>query len=54
MSEIYGRVPALHLANIFFLVFNTGCGLARNTPELLAFRLLAGLGGSAPLAVSRN
>jgi MFS family permease len=32
-------------------VWNLACGFAQNTGQLIAFRLLAGLGGSAPLAV---
>ena len=52
LSEIYGRVPVLQLANLFYLVFNLGCGFARNKGEMIAFRFLSGLGGSAPLAVS--
>lgn len=32
-------------------VWNIACGFAQNTPELLVFRFLAGLGGSAPLSV---
>ena len=51
LSEIYGRVPVLQLANLFFLVFNTACGGSRNKGEMIAFRFLSGLGGSAPLAI---
>ncbi|KAF8588992.1 MFS polyamine transporter [Ramaria rubella] len=51
LSEIYGRAHVLQLANLFFLVFNIACGFANNTGEFLAFRLLAGFGGSAPLAI---
>lgn len=32
-------------------MWNIACGFAQNTPELLVFRFLAGLGGSAPLSV---
>jgi len=35
----------------FPLVWNTACGFANSRNELIAFRFLAGLGGSAPLAV---
>ena len=28
MSEIYGRVPVLQLANLFYLMFNIACGLS--------------------------
>lgn len=52
MSEIYGRVPVLQLANIFYLVFNIACGVCTSKGQMLAFRFLSGLGGSAPLAVN--
>ncbi|OJJ43905.1 hypothetical protein ASPZODRAFT_154391 [Penicilliopsis zonata CBS 506.65] len=51
MSEIYGRVIVLQLANLWFLVFNTACGAANTKGQMIAFRFLAGLGGSAPLAI---
>jgi MFS family permease len=50
-SEINGRVIVLQLANLFYLAFNLGCGFAKTKGQLIAFRFLAGLGGSAPLAV---
>lgn len=51
LSEVYGRGKVLQLSNMFYLVWNLGCGFARNSGEMLAFRFLAGLGGSAPLAI---
>ncbi|MCJ1337730.1 hypothetical protein MMC09_003013 [Bachmanniomyces sp. S44760] len=51
LSEIYGRVPVLQLANLFYLVFNTACGASKNKAMMIAFRFLSGLGGSAPLAI---
>ncbi|KAF2170470.1 hypothetical protein M409DRAFT_19291 [Zasmidium cellare ATCC 36951] len=51
LSEVFGRVPVLQLANMFFLVWNLACGFAQNAGELIAFRFLAGIGGSAPLAI---
>ncbi len=51
MSEIYGRVIVLQLANLFYLVWNIGCGFAQTKGQMLAFRFLSGLGGSAPLAI---
>ncbi|KAF2460448.1 MFS multidrug transporter [Lineolata rhizophorae] len=51
LSEVYGRVPVLQLANLFFLCWNIGCSFAQNTAQLIAFRFLSGLGGSAPLAI---
>jgi MFS family permease len=53
MSEIHGRSRVLQFANLFYLIFNTAAGFSRNTAELIAFRFLSGLGGSAPLAVRR-
>lgn len=51
LSEIFGRVHVLQLANLFFLVFNSAAGASKNKGEMIAFRFLSGLGGSAPLAV---
>jgi sugar phosphate permease len=50
LSEVYGRVWVLHLANLFFFAFNLGCALSRNTVSFIVFRFLAGLAGSAPIA----
>ncbi|PGG99985.1 hypothetical protein AJ79_08347 [Helicocarpus griseus UAMH5409] len=51
LSEIFGRVVILQVANLFYLVFNTACGFSRNKQQILAFRFLSGLGGSAPQAL---
>lgn len=51
LSEIYGRVIVLQLSNLFFLAFNIGCGFAQTKGQLIAFRFMSGLGGSAPLAL---
>ncbi|EMD42144.1 hypothetical protein CERSUDRAFT_129554 [Gelatoporia subvermispora B] len=51
LSEIYGRSRVLQLANLWYLAWNLGCGFAQNTGQLIAFRFLAGLGGSAPLSI---
>ncbi|KAJ7738406.1 MFS polyamine transporter [Mycena metata] len=51
LSEIFGRNRVIQGANLWYLVWNLVCGFAQNTGELLAFRFLAGLGGSAPLAI---
>jgi MFS family permease len=52
LSEIFGRVVVLQCANIWFLIFNTACGFAQSKDQMMAFRFLSGLGGSAPQAVS--
>ena len=51
LSELYGRVPVLQLANLVFLVFNLVCGFAQNGAQMIVFRFISGLGGSAPLAI---
>ncbi|KAG8689113.1 hypothetical protein FRC09_012575 [Ceratobasidium sp. 395] len=51
LSEMYGRRWILQGSNVFFLAFNIACSRAQSSSQLLAFRFLAGLGGSAPLAV---
>ncbi|PPQ92011.1 hypothetical protein CVT25_004868 [Psilocybe cyanescens] len=51
LSEIYGRSRVLQISNLFFLAWNIACGFAKSKNQLIAFRFLAGLGGSAPLAI---
>ncbi|PCH33985.1 MFS polyamine transporter [Wolfiporia cocos MD-104 SS10] len=50
LSEIFGRVHILRGGNLWFAAWNLGCGFAQSKSQLIAFRFLAGLGGSAPLA----
>ncbi|KAF9880189.1 MFS multidrug transporter [Colletotrichum karsti] len=51
LSEMYGRVVVLQSANMFYLIFNTVCGFSASKEQMLAFRFLSGLGGSAPQAL---
>lgn len=51
VSELYGRVRSLQLSNPWYLAWNLGCGFAMNKAEMFVFRFLAGIGGSAPLAI---
>jgi MFS family permease len=51
LSELYGRVLVLQLANLFYLAWNLACGFAQTKSQLMAFRFMSGLGGSAPLAI---
>ncbi|KAL6301413.1 MFS polyamine transporter [Sparassis latifolia] len=50
LSEMYGRVLILRGSNLFFIAWNLACGFSQNKAQLIAFRFLSGLGGSAPLA----
>ena len=51
LSEMYGRVIVLQLSNLMYFFLNLGCGLARSKTQMIVFRFLSGLGGSAPLAI---
>ncbi|KJX97714.1 hypothetical protein TI39_contig468g00008 [Zymoseptoria brevis] len=51
LSEVFGRVRVIQGANVIFLIFNTACGFARNKEQMMAFRFLSGIGGSAPQAI---
>jgi hypothetical protein len=51
LSEVYGRSKVVLLSNFWFLAWNLGCGFAQNSAEMFIFRFLAGIGGSAPLAI---
>jgi EmrB/QacA subfamily drug resistance transporter len=45
LGDIYGRRVVLQTAVIIFLIGSALCGLAQNLPELIAFRIIQGLGG---------
>lgn len=51
MSEMYGRVLLYHIGNIGFLFCTLACALSNSIGMLMAFRLLAGLFGSAALTL---
>ncbi len=51
LSEVFGRVRVLQLSSLLYLAWNLGCGFAQNKEEMIVFRLLSGIGGSAPLAI---
>ncbi len=51
LSEVYGRVIVLQLSNLLYLFFNLGCGFSKTRIQMIVFRFLSGLGGSAPLAI---
>ncbi len=51
LSESFGRVRILMVSNLFYMVWNLCCGFANSEAEMIVFRFLAGIGGSAPLAI---
>ena len=52
LSEVFGRSLVLQSCNLFYIIFNTLCGVAKTQNQLIVFRFLAGLGGAGPFAVS--
>jgi MFS family permease len=50
-SEVWGRMPAIRLGNLIFILFTALCGFATSQTQITAFRFLAGLGGSASVGV---
>ncbi|KAI9343295.1 major facilitator superfamily domain-containing protein [Zopfochytrium polystomum] len=51
LSEIYGRRWVILIPAICFLGFNIACTYSTNLTEMLIFRFLSGVGGSAPLSI---
>ena len=51
LSEVHGRVPVILSSNLFFLIFNLACGFSTSAVQLIVFRFLSGVGGSAPYSL---
>lgn len=51
MSELYGRVPVYHGCNVLFLVFTIACAVSQDMPQLIVFRLFAGVAGVCPITI---
>lgn len=51
LSEMYGRLLLVLCSNILFTLSHVGAALAPNIGQLLAFRLLSGIGASPGLSV---
>ncbi|KAI0820695.1 MFS polyamine transporter [Trametes gibbosa] len=47
LCELFGRARVLQLSNVFYFAWNLGCGFAQTPAQLIAFRFLSGVGGSA-------
>ncbi|KAK1991764.1 major facilitator superfamily transporter [Colletotrichum falcatum] len=50
-SEIWGRTPIVRVGNIIFIVSTTLCGFSASKEEILAFRFIAGIGGSVTVGM---
>ncbi|KAK9424332.1 putative Major facilitator superfamily domain-containing protein [Seiridium unicorne] len=51
LSEIHGRAMVIVFSSAWFCAWQIGCGLSPTLNSLIAFRFLAGIGGSAPLTL---
>ena len=45
LGDLFGRRIVLQAAIVIFLIGSALCGIAQNLPELIAFRIVQGLGG---------
>ncbi|ALP39903.1 MFS transporter [Aeromonas schubertii] len=52
LSDQFGRVRLLNLALVLFMTGSLVCALAQNLPQLLAARVLQGLGGGGLIALA--
>ncbi|KAK1511439.1 major facilitator superfamily transporter [Colletotrichum abscissum] len=50
-SEIWGRTPIVRVGNLIFIVSTALCGFAASKEQILTFRFLAGIGGSATIGM---
>ena len=51
LSELYGRLPLYHSANLLFIIFTIACAVSSNLNMLIGFRFLEGIFGSCPLTI---
>ncbi|KAL4792333.1 major facilitator superfamily domain-containing protein [Aspergillus venezuelensis] len=51
VSELYGRVPCYHACNLFFLIFTIACAVSQDMPQIIVFRLFAGVAGVCPITI---
>ena len=51
LSEIFGRVPIYHGANVMFVAFILGNALSRSLAQFLVSRFLSGCAGGTPMAL---
>ncbi|TDZ16736.1 Efflux pump vrtL [Colletotrichum orbiculare MAFF 240422] len=50
-SEIWGRTPIVRVGNVIFIVFTALCGFATSKEQIIAFRFMAGIGGSVTIGM---
>lgn len=50
-SELYGRMPIIHLSNVLFLIFSIACAVSINFGMFIFFRLMQGVSACPPLTL---
>ena len=51
LAELFGRLYVYHVSHILFTAFTVACAYSNSIGMLIAFRLLAGIVGSAPVTI---
>ncbi|SPQ20707.1 01a6f4c4-1a42-42bf-ad23-11dc53a291c6 [Thermothielavioides terrestris] len=51
LSEVYGRLPIYHAANLVFVVFVIGNAPSTNVAQFIVFRFISGCAGGVPMAL---
>lgn len=51
LSEMYGRLIVMHATLAGFFIFTVCCAMSQNTTQMIIFRFLSGVAGSAPLSL---
>ena len=51
LSELYGRRIVYNVCNVLFIIFTIACAVAQSMPQLIVFRLLAGMAGVCPVTI---
>ncbi|KAK7753328.1 hypothetical protein SLS62_004618 [Diatrype stigma] len=51
LSELFGRLPVYHVANVVFVAFVVGNALSKNIAQFIVFRFLSGFAGATPLTI---
>lgn len=51
LSELFGRLPVYHVANLVFVAFVIGNALSQNIAQFMVFRFFSGFAGATPLTI---